>query len=147
MKKILLLIDGSNDSTKAVEKAIFIAEIFDYSITFYTVVSQNNDSSIAVIGPWENEYSTVLAEMMNLKFAEAKIMLDNMTGSLQCQNIEISKKIVSGSPYSKILEEARTGYDLIIMGYRSFNTLKRLCLSSFAKRFFENTPCSVLIVK
>ncbi len=62
--------------------------------------------------------------------------------------VNISKIIKDGNAYHEIIEEVKNGdYDLVVMGHRGLNPVKRFLVGSVAKRVIEDAPCSVMIVK
>jgi nucleotide-binding universal stress UspA family protein len=74
--------------------------------------------------------------------------LDQIVGSLDTEGIETEKKVLIGDAHEQIVETAEKGaYDLIILGHRGLNPVKRFFMGSTAKKVMEDAPCSVMIVK
>ncbi len=149
MKKILVPVDGSVESKKAVAQAVSLAKKFGSAVTLITVIEIEHEMvitefSIAASG----EYAGVRDKLIQIKQESSGIMLDAIIGELDCADITINKIIKGGSAHPVIAEEAANGkYDLIVMGHRGLNPVKRFFMGSVAKRVIEDAPCSVLIVK
>jgi nucleotide-binding universal stress UspA family protein len=149
MKKILVPVDGSAESKKAVAQAVALAKKFGSEVALITVIEVENDVvytefGIAVSG----EYAGVRDTLIRIKEDSSNKMLDAIIKSLDCTDIPVHKIIKVGSAHPEITEEAAKGkYDLIVMGHRGLNPVKRFFMGSVAKRVIEDAPCSVLIVK
>ena len=137
--KILVAIDGSDTSLKALDKAMLLAEQKQSEITLLAVGKIFLFPSAVVIDinlireALEEQYDEVL------KDAQARV---NEKG--------IASKIVyrEGDPAQQILEFANEGdYDLIIMGSRGLGGFKEVILGSVSHKVAQLARCPVLIVK
>jgi nucleotide-binding universal stress UspA family protein len=73
--------------------------------------------------------------------AAAKIDADH-------KGLEVTTKILEGSPKDVIVEEAREwGADLIVVGSHGYGRLRRMVLGSVAGAVVANAPCSVQVVR
>ena len=149
MKKILVPVDGSAESKKAAAQAVLLAGKFGAEVTLLTVVEVENDVvytefGIAVTG----EYAGVRETLIRIRTENSGKMLDAIIAGLDLNGIPVKKLIKVGTAHPEIAEEAENGrYDLIVMGHRGLNPVKRFFMGSVAKRVIEDAPCSVLIVK
>lgn len=136
---ILVAVDGSDHSFKAVESAAVIGEKFNSKVTLmYVVVLPLNSSGLApeigaipqqVIDDSEKEGQEVLQKA-------AKIFTGN----------EIKTVLASGNPSAEILKEAEKGYDLIIVGSRGLGEIRGLLMGSVSSRITHYAKCHVLVV-
>lgn len=149
MKKILVPVDGSAESQKAFEQAVSIAKKYDAAVTLMSVVEVENDVAYTELGVIvSGEYSGVRETLIKIKQDNADKLLDAMIKSADCTGLEISKTIRVGSAHPEVTAVAAEGkYDLIVMGHRGLNPVKRFFMGSVAKRVIEDSACSVLIVK
>jgi len=53
--------------------------------------------------------------------------------------------IVSGVPCSKIIEKAKCGYEIILIGYRSFGHIEKFLIGGVASEVVRHSPCTVLV--
>lgn len=149
MKKILVPIDGSATSKRAATEALAIAKMYGSEVTFLTVVVVDSDIIYGDLGTIVNaDYVNLSNILIKLKMERESSMLDVILQSLDCSGIRTDKQVIIGNAHPQIIEVAETGhFDLIVMGHRGLNPVKRLFLGSVAKRVIEDAPCSVLIVK
>lgn len=149
MKSILVPIDGSSESKKALEQAVSIAKKYGSEVTLISVVEVENDVAYTELGiVVSGEYSGVRDTLIKIKVESDNKILDALITSMDCTGVKMHKIIKVGSAHPEIVEEAATGkYDLIVMGHRGLNPIKRFFMGSVAKRVIEDAPCSILIVK
>lgn len=149
MKKILVPVDGSRESVKAAKQAASIAMKYGAQMTLACVIEVENDVAYTELGVVASgEYLGVRDELIKIKCESSEKILDALIESLDCTGVEITKIIRVGSAHPELIDEAGEGnYDLIVMGHRGLNPVKRFFMGSVAKRVIEDAPCSVLIVK
>lgn len=149
MKKILVPVDGSAESKKAVAQAVSLAKKFGSEVTLLTVVEVEGDVAYSELGiVVSGEFAGVRDTLIKIKEDSSNKMLDAIIASLDCTGVPVTKRVTIGSAHPEITEEACSGaYDLIVMGHRGLNPVKRFFMGSVAKRVIEDAPCSVLIVK
>ena len=136
MKKILVPIDGSKYSFKALEKARVLCEKFGSELIVITVVSDivalNVDYKIDIIS--QNIASAEqMLKQIELDFKDSNIKLTTM------YKVDITREIVEQAEKSDV--------DLIVMGSRGLGMLSRTFLGSISHKVINNTDRSVLVVK
>ncbi len=151
MKKILVPVDGSDSSKKAARQAVDIARKYAGSVTFLAVAEPAGEILFNAYGDGmtETEEFLVIRDALTQRRMEKySKLLDDLVEELECADLVVEKQTVEGSPHPAIVDAARQGqHDLIVMGHRGMNPLKRIFIGSVAKRVIEDSPCSVLIVK
>ncbi len=149
MKKILVPVDGSSQSKKALEQAVSIAKKYGSDVTLISVVEIEADVAFSELGiTMSAEYSGIRETLTKIKEDSTNKMLDAMISGMDCTGVTIKKLVIVGIAHPEIVDEAVKGcYDLIVMGHRGLNPVKRFFTGSVAKRVIEDAPCSVLIVK
>ncbi len=149
MKKILVPVDGSETSKNAAEQAVTFARKCGSALTFLIVVEMKSDITYTDMNGviMNNEYYSVIDTMIKMKTKRDSEILDQLVESLNCGDLSTDKLVLVGDANQQITETAEKGaYDLIIMGHRGLNPIKRLFLGSVAKRVIEDAPCSVMVV-
>lgn len=139
-EKILVAVDGSDNSERALIKAKNYGEQVNGQITILTIVEpismgrySYSELSKQDYGTLENAGESVLAESLKI--------IEDTTG-------EINTKLKKGSPADEILKEAEDGnYDLIIMGSRGFSVSSKTILGSVSHKVLNHTKIDVLIIK
>lgn len=137
MKKILVPIDGSKYSFKALEKARVLCEKFGSELIVITVVSDivalNVDYKIDIISQ---------------SIASAEQMLNQIEQDFKDSNIKLTTLYKVGDITREIVEQAeKNDVDLIVMGSRGLGMLSRTFLGSISHKVINNTDKSVLVVK
>ena len=137
MKKILVPIDGSKYSFKALEKARVLCEKFGSELIVITVVSDivalNVDYKIDIISQ---------------NIASAEQMLKQIELDFKDSNIKLTTMYKVGDITREIVEQAeKSDVDLIVMGSRGLGMLSRTFLGRISHKVINNTDRSVLVVK
>lgn len=159
MKKILVPVDGSNASISAVKKAIEVSKKYNSSIKLLTVVKSTenkrkernenfwNAVDGSIIG--ESVESAELEKKLESKYMEhAHTLLNQIVARLDFSGIIVEKEVITGEPYDKIIETARSGgFDLIVMGNRGLSKVKRFFIGSVTQRVISESPCPVLVIR
>jgi len=146
-KKILVAIDGSEQSVKAARAAMDIAcksggevhllhvvrpPAFDYSGVGYTG---------SILPPEIPSY------MLDEWHKVAQLILDKARKEVESKDAQTTIEVGMGDPAQVICDTAEKGnYELIVMGRRGMGGLSGLLLGSVSNRVLQLSPCPVLIV-
>lgn len=145
--KILLSTDGSvysNAAVKEVANRPFPANTKVCIISVYQKISPI--TILEPMGVSQEHYTEI--DHNALKAAEK--ITENAAKILHTKNptLNVTTKVIEGSPKSSILEEAeRFGADLIIVGSHGHGTIETLLLGSVSKGVALHAKCSVEIVR
>lgn len=141
-KKVLIALDGSAPSFRAVEAAIKMTGSIEEISLIYVVnlphASAPVDGQSMVFFPpqYYNELTKIAQEVLD----KAEQML--------APYHKTTKIIESGSPAETILHIAeKDRYDLIIMGSRGLNSLQKLFLGSVSNKVLSLAQPAVMLVK
>jgi nucleotide-binding universal stress UspA family protein len=144
MKKILVPIDGSAASTKAAEKGVELAKLFNSELTFIHVIYIPDTVGHTKYGIYM-EYD--FKDMKEKMIATGAKFLDSFLEGVDLNGVAVQKLIVTGQPYEEILAAAEDGgFDLIVMGRRGFSKVKRFFVGSVTHRVISDSPCPVFVV-
>jgi nucleotide-binding universal stress UspA family protein len=142
-KHILIPVDGSDNSQRAIDKAIALAQAFKSQVT-----------AIYVIDPYAftgagTDFAYGHSEYLSAATAEGKQALQIAKDAFQTVGIEINSNLVDGhSTYKVILEEAaEIGVDLIVMGSHGRKGLEKLILGSVTSQVLSHAHLPVLVVR
>ena len=136
-KKILVPVDGSTYSDKALKRACELVEAFDSKIIVIYVV----EKSIPINLLDRKEYLKILRKFGNKTLDKANTILSKK---------EISGKFLlkEGNIVNEIEKAAKAKKcDLIILGNKGLGAVTRFLLGSVSNKMSQSSPCSVLIVK
>ncbi|NTW72453.1 MAG: universal stress protein [Eubacteriaceae bacterium] len=148
MKKILIPIDGSEYSDRAIEKGKEIAKAFDSSIVIINVVDNIfpvipfGMTGVANLGPTMDILAKKSDEDSKRLLEEAKEKFGDLKSKVETKSLE-------GNPALRIVEYAESNnIDLVIMGSEGLGQgLKGVLLGSVTNRVIHGIDLPVLIVK
>jgi nucleotide-binding universal stress UspA family protein len=149
IKKILVPIDGSEHSDKALNYALDLAEKYSADIHLVSVAQP-----VVATGPMFLTQPTLppastAIYVKEIEDAHKKMLSEALKKAKERKpHINISKKLVNGRPADKIIEIANEGnFDLIIIGSRGTGGIKEFFLGSVSDRVADEARCPVLLVK
>jgi nucleotide-binding universal stress UspA family protein len=145
--RILVAVDGSEQSYKALDHAAAIAETFGSELTLLAVIprmmipvfsGEGFGPTIDVVQYQEkmkDVYQDVLSD------AEARVRSEH-------PNLNVSTILREGRPSVTIVDMAeKDGYDLIVMGSRGIRGIKGWILGSTSRRVVDSCTKPVLTIK
>ena len=137
VKNILVPVDGSDGSDKAVAHAIGMAEIYGAKLNFLYVANINQLAINAAL-------SQAILEAVTKAGKTILDRAENMVPS----GIDKESFSETGSPAAVILEfEDKLNADLIVMGSRGLGVVKGILLGSVSQYIIERSKCPVLVIK
>jgi len=148
--KILVCIDGSESSQKALEEAAVIAQgcnVVEVSLIHVY------DPSINATFPFTETISAEQLKnfeiMMEEQKKERKKLLSKVSKFLKDKNIKSRTILEEGNPSHTIVNVAKDeGFDMIVIGSRGLGGLKKFFLGSVSNAVVQEAEdCSVLVVK
>lgn len=147
--KILLAIDGSQCSEKAVEEIARRPWAADSEVKIITAVSPVVPLGIDPAIP---PYITFSDEMMKANRDQASALLERAAEKIRASKeggkLAVTTEVFEGSPKQVIVEAAeRWGADLIVVGSHGYGAVKRFLLGSVSQAVALHAPCSVEIVR
>ncbi|MEM2546356.1 MAG: universal stress protein [Candidatus Bathyarchaeia archaeon] len=152
-EKILVPLDGSEHSLKALDLAVQIAKKFGGKITLIHVYQVNVrpmvmpepitlTPGIPIISP--SEYSKVVEAARE---AGSRILAEGEK-RVKAEGVEVETIIREGHIVHEIVRVAGEGkFNLIVMGARGISRIKEIILGSVSDGVIRNAPCPVLITK
>jgi len=129
ISKILVAVDGSESSKRALRDTVHFASKFKANITLLNV----QQSLSFDLKP---EFSKEIGQSILSDVAS------------EIKGVKLDKKLEFGNPAETIINVADKGkYDMIVVGKRGMSTVKRFFLGSISDDVSHHAKCSVLIVK
>ncbi|MEM3578764.1 MAG: universal stress protein [Candidatus Bathyarchaeia archaeon] len=151
--RILVPLDGSEHSIRALNIAIQIAKKFKGKITLIHIYSVSVRPVVvpepATFAPGipmmaPAEYSRV-AEA--IKEAGTRILAEGAE-KVKAEGVEAETILREGHTVHEIVRAAEEGkFDLIVMGARGLSRIKEIILGSVSEGVIRNAPCPVLVTK
>lgn len=137
-KRILVAVDGSENSKRAAEHAAEIA-------------SRNRDAHVEVL--YVLEYDRTRTEFIsgtrvNELHIERQERLTPIKGAFEKKRVSYEFIIKHGDPSTTIISFAnRGGFDLVVIGSRGLNSFQKLVLGSVSHKVARRTKSPVIVVK
>ena len=132
-KKILVPIDGSAHSIRALQEAIKVAKIVGGAITIINVQPSRpklTSTTQAINGTEEN---IILVEGKKL---------------VQAEGVFAETLLLEGNIVDRIVEAAKEGnFDLIVIGARGLSRFREVLLGSVSRGVVEKAPCPVTVTR
>ena len=147
-KNILLPIDGSENSKRASEHAISIADLNNGNITVLFVVEPNYPRlpilPISTIPTPDENYFEELKDEGKGIIKEFEKQLDQKGN----KNVQINTSIKEGKAYIEILDSINRGnFDLVIIGASGrHNALERFTIGSVTERVIREAQVPVMVI-
>jgi nucleotide-binding universal stress UspA family protein len=153
-EKILVPLDGSEHSLRALEIAIQLAKKFGakitlthvYSVTVSPVVMPEPTTltppGVPVMTPTE------VSKVVEATRKAGNNILTAGERKVRAQEIQVETMLVEGHTVEEITRIAKEGnFGLIAMGARGISRIREILLGSVSDGVIRNAPCPVLVVK
>lgn len=138
--KILVPVDGSDNSKRALEQAVSVAGRNGTSITIVHVIDMPPTVYV--------ESQKLLNQLLEKYRQESAKVLDEYEEIAKKRGIEVKSAILEGDAAASIVDYAdKHGFDMIVMGSRGLGKIKGAFLGSVSSKVLHHAKCSVLIVK
>jgi len=151
--KVLVAVDGSEFSIKAVEASTRVVDPKTGSVTIVMVVEPQ------VMNTYQPFYDTfkpaeqgtpatiLPTPLYKSRLKEAEEVVQRAREIVSSAGITVDTKVLEGEPARTIVEEARKGYELIVIATWGLKGIRRHILGSIAAKVVQEAPCSVLVVR
>jgi nucleotide-binding universal stress UspA family protein len=136
-RKILVPLDGSKFSEKALQRACEMSKALDAKITLIYVIEKSPTLNILD----RNEYLELLEKFGTRTLKKAKDIV--LKKGIDAKTILKKGNIVTEIEKSVKAEKC----DLIVVGNKGMGSITRLLLGSVSNKLAQSSSCSLLIVK
>src|SRR5208283_274684 len=147
IKHILVGVDGSENSNRALDFALDLAEKFNASILILNVSESLTMGAVpgeliaysggktAVPG---KDLMKIHDEILSRSVARVKAVKPNLA---------VSSMLKEGDPALEIVNTAKEGgFDAVVVGHKGLGKMKELFLGSISEKVAHLAPCPVIIV-
>ncbi|HVI26510.1 MAG TPA: universal stress protein [Xanthomonadaceae bacterium] len=139
--KILLAVDGSENSLRAVKQAVRLAR---------ELAKPPRLTLFHASAPLLPQAERKLGAEATARYygEEAELAVGKARAALRRARVAFDERLVAGEPAAAIVEAARGGrYDQIVMGSRGQGALQGLLLGSVASKVLAGCDIPVLVVR
>lgn len=138
-QKILVPLDGSEHSKRALEAAVQIAKGLNSKLVLLTVYSV---TPAPAVGP-----EVVMVAIEHSRDFGKKILAE-AEEKVRSEKIEVETELAEGNAVEVIVKKSKEEkFDMIVMGARGLSTIKKIFVGSVSDGVIKKAPCPVLIVK
>jgi len=134
-RRVLLCYDGSAEARRALERVGEIASVVPCRVTVVSVAEP------LYARPPYTGYADPGEERAHHR------LLEEAAESLRGQGVESTTLEPVGDPAAAIVDSARDGADLVVVGSRHRGLIKRLLFRSVSAEVVVEAPCDVLVVR
>ena len=146
--RILVGIDGSEESMNAAEYAVSITKLYNAELIAINVLT--SDIGYVYSSPGVESPPMTIREIILIAEDEAKLWFDKIKEKANKKEIRIKSEFIVAkrSILQTLLEYAEEQkIDLIVVGTRGRSGIKKMLLGSIASGLVTYAPCPVLVVK
>ena len=133
IKRIIIPVDNTEDSIKAVEKGAFLAKLLGV------------DAKIITVNDTQQFMSSVILEDKLRKETDA--FLNNFKKIAETYGVNIETQLITGKPAEEIVKFAKQDDLIIIAHHDKTKGLDKVIEKSVSRDVVQNAPCSVLVIK
>jgi len=138
--KILVPVDGSDNSIRALDHALILAKNMGSAVTTMHVIETPPTIYI--------ESQKLLNEIMAKYRMESAKILDRCKQVAEDKGVKIETVIAEGDAALNITGYGNNeGFDMIVIGSRGLGRFKEMVLGSVSNKVLHHAKCAVLIVK
>jgi len=137
-QRIVLPVDGSDDSTRAVTKALSLAKETGVDVTALHVMEFPYVASV--------DLSYTYPDIMETIKKERKTILDEVKKQGSEMGVHVKTKLVEGIPDDQIIKEAKKD-DLIVMGCKGKTALSRILVGSVCEKVLHHSKSLVMVIR
>jgi nucleotide-binding universal stress UspA family protein len=137
---ILVPVDGSDNSYRALDAALLLSEKLGSNIT---VIHVMEEVPITHIGS-----EKMLNELLEAYKKENQDIILKCSEIASQKGLTVKTFLIQGNPASAILDyNKKEKFDLVIMGSRGLGKFKELILGSVSSKIVHHSPCAVLLIR
>lgn len=146
--KVLVAIDGSENSDRALDFALDFADKYEVPLTVLNVSEMAAVSAVPPeISAYPGEGMVVLQKDFRKIHEELLVRSVNHAREVK-PNVSVSSILREGDPASEIVALAKDEqFDVVIIGHRGSGKLREIFLGNISERVAHLAPCTVIIVR
>ncbi|MEJ5301552.1 MAG: universal stress protein [Thermodesulforhabdaceae bacterium] len=145
IRNILIPVDFSENSQRAVEYGLFMAKVNGAKVYMMHVISQRIVDAIHELSV--KGYKGDFVEIMKSVRQDREKDMRSLVASSMADGLEIEFILKEGKPGSEIMETVKEiKPDLIVIGHQGRSALGSFLLGSVAQYVLNHAPCPILVI-
>lgn len=148
IEKVLVAVDGSEPSGRAVSFASELLRGRDVEVTVLYVVEEPGYVGVWADGLMSPEVIVTPPEIRKELESRAERVLEEARSAMEGKGLKVRTRVRWGNPAAEIIDEARTGdHDLVVLGTHGHGALRGFLMGSVSDRVARHANCPVLLVR
>lgn len=150
IKRVLVAVDGSENSNRALDFALDLAEKYNANVM---VLNVSESPAVGVVPLEPTEHVAYAGGAVDFYKDFQRFHEDILRKAVHRArefkpNVTVSSKLREGNAASEIVSEAKEGgFDIIVVGHKGLGRVKELFLGNISERVAHLAPCPVIIVR
>ncbi len=136
--RIILPVDGSDTSSKAVKRALSLAKDTGVNVVAIHVVEYPYVASV--------DSMSTYPDLIDIMKKHGNDVLDGVKKQGKKLGVPVKTKLVDGIPDDQIIKEAKKD-DLIIMGCKGRTGVSRILLGSVCEKVVHHSKSPVMVIR
>ncbi len=146
LNRILLPIDSSEHSKKAIEHVIQLAKKLNSKVIIAHAYEIPGEISL-IAGKYGVHNNSITQEIEKNLISHADMIMGKTKMEIEGQGIKVEAMVIKGAAGNAIVEIARTeNIDLIVMCGRNLSPIERVLLGSVSDYVIHHAKCPVMLV-
>jgi nucleotide-binding universal stress UspA family protein len=147
IKNVLVAVDGSENSAKALDFALDLAEKYSAKVAILNVYESPAMGVVPQSAGYFGDNMPFFANDLT-KYHE-EILTKALTRAKEVKpDLEISTALRDGDPALEIVAMAKDeGFDVIVVAHRGMGRVREVLLGSVSEKVVHLAPCPVIIVR
>jgi nucleotide-binding universal stress UspA family protein len=148
IKNILVAVDGSDNSERALDFALDLANRYSAHLTILNV-SESPAMGAVPLEPTSVSGDSMVLFSKDLRVLHENILSKSVTHAKELNpTVSVSSKLREGDPASEIVAEAEEfEFDLVVVGHRGESRVKEIFLGNISEKVSHLALCPVVIVR
>lgn len=151
-EKILLAIDGSENSDRAAEKVIEMQQEFDCKVVIFHSIKHPKSIAINPIVIYPSYYTSYVSEeeIQSMVLEEGEKILEEKKRMFDESKMPVETHLIEDEDPEDYIERMvrEEGFDLVVIGTKGIHSkLRQVILGTVATRVIKHVPCDVLIIR
>jgi nucleotide-binding universal stress UspA family protein len=144
----LVAVDGSENSEKALDFALDLAEKFGAAVTVLNV-GESPTMGAVPLEPTSVSGDSMVIFANDLRKFHEEILSKALVHAKEVKpDVVVSSKFRDGDPALEIVAVAKEeGFDVVVVGHRGQSRVRELLLGSISEKVAHLAPCPVVIVR
>jgi nucleotide-binding universal stress UspA family protein len=148
IRNVLVAVDGSENSDRALDFTLDFAEKYNATVTVLNV-SELPAMGVVPIEPTNVSGESMVMIAKDLQRIHEDILTKAVAHAREVKpNVSVSSKLREGDPASEIVAEAKeNGVDVVVVGHRGLSKVREIFLGNISAKVAHLAPCPVIIVR